>query len=184
MGGCAMITATRQKPLDRLLAAFPEMRQRNNGWWYNEDSPRFDALELPDGNIRIRSWTGRSVDDVLAMGDPAHPIRRGHLFAKGGQKSDVQSRDRLDLLTLAGYMCLDWQFLMQEGYSDDYSYTYSGSGNTVKCVKVGGCFTPDGKEHSKVQVRLSLHDNPRFLFDQNTPGNPMPFGLHYLNRAR
>lgn len=177
-------TRTRQTPLDRLLLTFPGLRQRSNGWWAHEDSPRFDALELANGDIRINSWTGRSVDDILAMGDPQYPIQRAHLYAKPGQSSAAPARDKLDLLTLAQYMCLDWRFLMQEGYSDGYTYTYSSTGNTVRCVKVGGYFTPTGEEHSKHQVRLSLHENPRFLFDQNTPGHPLPCGLHHLDRAR
>jgi len=54
----------------------------------------------------------------------------------------------------------------------------------TRCVKIGGYCTPDGNEHSKHQVRLSLHDKTRFLWDQNTPGELLPCGLHYLDRAR
>jgi len=171
-----------QKPIDRMLAAFPDAYQRNNGWWTHEDSPRFDFIEDTECNIRIKSWTGRTVDDILSMGRV--PLTRAALYAKKGQWSAVQKRDQLDLLTLADYMCIDWQWLMREGYSDGYTYTYSTTGGTVRCVKLGGCFTPEGKEHTKHQVRLSLHKEPRFLWDQNTPGELLPSGLHYLDRAR
>jgi hypothetical protein len=170
-----------QKPLDRMLAAFPDAHQKGNGWWAHDDNPRFDFIEDTECDIRIHSWTGRTVDDILAMGKVS--LTRAALFAKPGQWSAVQSRDKLDLLTLAEYMCLDWQFLQQEGYSDGYTYTYS-NGKTARCIKIGGYLLPDGQEHTKHQVRLSLHKPPRFLFNQNTPGEIMPCGYHYLPRAR
>lgn len=168
-------------PLEKMRAAFPDAYQKNNGFWAHDDNPRFDFLELPDGNIRIHSWTGRTDDDILAMG--LIPLTRADLYARPGQWSAIQSRDKLDLLTLAEYMCIDWQWLMQEGYSDGYTYT-SSSGRTSRCVKIGGYYTLDGNEHSKHQVRLSLHKEPRFLWNQNTPGELLPCGLHYLDRAR
>jgi hypothetical protein len=176
-----------QKPLDRMLAAFPDAHQKNNGWWAHEDNPRFDFLELPNedtkrhGDIRIHSWTGRTVDDILAMGKVK--LTRAALFANPNQWSAVQSRDKLDLIELSQYMCIDWKFLQREGYSDGYSYI-SRDGRTTRCVKIGGYCAPDGQEHSKHQVRLSLHKEPRFLFNQNTPGAILPCGLHYRDRAR
>jgi hypothetical protein len=176
-----MGTATAQKPLDRMLAAFPDARQQGNGWWHHADNPDFSWLELPNGNIRIRSWTARDEDSILAMGKIK--LTRAHLYARKGQYSQVEKRDKLDLLTLADYMCIDWQFLMREGYSDGYTYT-ARDGRITQCVKIGGYCMPDGKEHTKHQVRLSLHEKTRFLWDQNTPGEIMPCGLHYLDRAR
>ncbi len=49
---------------------------------------------------------------------------------------------------------------------------------------MGGYCAPDGKENSKHQVRLALHGKTRFLFNQDTPGEVIPCGLHYLDRAR
>lgn len=174
-------TITAVKPLNHMLAAFPDAHQRNNGWWAHEDNPRFDFLESPEGDIRLHSWTGRTVDDILAMGRVK--ITRANLYAKPGQSSAVQSRDKLDIIMLAEYMCLDWQFLQLEGYSDGYTYAYS-NGNTTRCVKIGGYCDPSGIENGKHQVRLSLHNKPRFLWNQNIPGNILPCGLHYLARAR
>src|SRR6266516_1628222 len=182
-GGVMAEVATKieaQKPLDRMLASFPDAYERGNGFWAHDDNPRFDFRELPNGDIRLKSWTSRGDDDILAMGHP--PLTRAALYAKPGQLSAVQSRDTLDLLTLAEYMCIDWQWLMREGYSDGYIYTYR-NGNTIKCVKLGGIYTPDRKEE-KHQIRVSLHKNPRFLWNQNIPGNMLPSGLHYLDRAR
>jgi hypothetical protein len=176
-----VMAPTAQKPLDRMLAAFPDAYQKSNGWWAHDDNPRFDFLELPDGDIRIHSWTGRSADDILEMGRVK--LTRAALYAKPGTSSAVQKRDKIDLPTLGEYMCLDWQFLMPEGYSDGYTYT-SRDGRTTPCVKVGGYCTPDGREHTKHQVRLSLHGKTRFLWNQNTPGEIIPCGLHYLDRAR
>jgi hypothetical protein len=181
-----MVAATQERtelktPLDRMRAAFPAAYDRGNGWWAHDDNPRFDFQEDPKGNIRINPWTGRTVDDILSMGQI--PLTRGHLYAKPGQWSAEQVRAKLDLPTMAEYMRLDWQFLLQEGFSGDYIYT-NRNGKTTNCVKVGGYYTPDGKEHSKHRVRVSLHDKTRFLWDQNTPGEIIPCGLHYLDRAR
>jgi len=168
-------------PLEKMCEAFPDASQKRNGKWANDDNPRFDFWESTEGDIRLHSWTGRTVETILSMG--AIPLRKAELYAKPGTWSAVQSRDKLDLLDLAQYMKIDWQWLLNEGFSDGYTYTYS-NGNQVRCVKLGGYFSPDGKEHSKHQVRLSLHGKHRFLFNQNTPGEVIPAGLHYLNRAR
>jgi hypothetical protein len=156
-----------------MLASFPDAYERGNGFWAHDDNPRFDFRELPDGDIRIKSWTGRTDDDILAMGQP--PLTRAALYAKPGQWSAVQSRDAIDLLSLAEYMCIDWQWLMREGYSDGYTYT-SRDGRTTRCVKLGGICTPEGQENTKHQVRLSLHKEPRFLWNQNIPGELLPSG--------
>lgn len=176
------MTPTAQKPLDRMLAAFPDAHYKNNGWWAHDDNPRFDFHESLEGDIRIHSWTGRTVDNILEMGRVK--LSRASLYAKPGQWSAVQKRDKLDLPTLGGYMCLDWQFLDLLGYRDEYVYE-SRDGRVTKCVKVGGYCRPDGQENdTKHQVRLSLHKEPRFLFNQNIPGAIIPCGYHHLDRAR
>ncbi len=169
-------------PLAKMQRSFPAAYEKTNGWWANDDNPRFDFRELENGNIVIKPWTGRTIDDILAMGQI--PISRGDLYGKPGQPGAIPRYDqKLDLLTLSEHMAIDWQFLEQEGYIGDYSYTYS-KGNTVKCVKLGGYCAPDGRENPKHQVRLSLHKEPRFLWNQNTPDQVIPCGLHYLDRAR
>src|SRR6266699_6407432 len=174
-----------QTPLEKMCKAFPRAKQRRNGWWANDDNPRFDFWESPEGategDIRIHSWTGRTVENILSMGEI--PLRMADLYAHKGTRSAVQSRDKLDLIDLAQYMKIDWQWLLAEGFSDGYVYTYP-NGSKVRCVKMGGYFSSKGKENSKHQVRLALHGKNRFYFNQNTPGEVIPCGLHYLDRAR
>ncbi len=177
-------TATRaQTPLAKMCASFPDAYEKANGWWTNDDNPRFDFRELENGTIVIKPWTGRTIDDILSMGQ--FPLSRGDLYGKPGQPVYTLPHydQKLDLLALSEHMAIDWQFLEAEGYIGDYSYTYS-KGNTVKCVKLGGYCAPDGRENPKHQVRLSLHKEPRFLWNQNTPGEVIPCGLHYLDRAK
>lgn len=170
-------------PLDKMRQSFPDAYEKSNGFWSHKDNPRFDFRELENGNIVIKSWTGRTVDDILAMGNP--PLSRGDLYGKPGQPGAAPRYDsKLDLLTLSEHMAIDWQWLENEGYIDEYSYTYSNGGSTVKCVKLGGYCSPDGKENPKHQIRLSLHKEPRFLWNQNTPGEVIACGLHYLSRAK
>jgi hypothetical protein len=172
---------TTKTPLEKMLAAFPLAHQRPSGWWAHDDNPDFDFQESPEGNIRLHPWTSRSWEATLAMGNP--PLKMADLYARPGTWSEVQSRDKLCLLDLAQYMRIHHGWLLKEGFSDEYVYTYP-NGSQVRCVKMGGYFSPDGKENSKHQVRLSLYGKSRFLFNQNTPGEVIPCGLHYLNRAQ
>lgn len=170
------MAVAKKTPLEKMQAAFPDLHQKRNGFWAHDDNPRFDAWESPEGDIRIHSWTGRSVDEILSMGKIK--LSRADLYAKPGQWSAVQVHDTLDVLTLAQYMKIDHRFLSGEGYSDGYIYA-SRDGRKTTCVKIGGY-----EDDAKIQVRLSLHKEPRFLFDQGTPGNVGACGYNHLDRAR
>ena len=163
-----MVVDAPPRTLEKMCEAFPLAHQKRNDKWANEDNPRFDFWESTEkgkeGNILIHSWTGRTVENILSMGKI--PLRKVDLYAHKGQSSKVISRDKLDLLDLAQYMKIDWQWLFAEGFSDGYIYTYP-NGSQVRCVKMGGYCTPDGKENSKHQVRVALHGKSRFYFNQN-----------------
>jgi hypothetical protein len=178
----AIRTATR--PLEKMLQAFPDAYQMRNGWWMHDDNPRFDFREDQDGNIGIHSWTGRTTENILSMGRIL--LKMSDLYAKKGQFSRVQKRDKLDLLDLAEYLLIDWRFLLQLGYSDGYVYTNKKHGIQSTCVKLGGYCRPDGTLYDKVRLRLSVKpgDKYRFLWDENTPGEPAVCGLQFLDRAR
>lgn len=169
-----------QTPLDKMRQSFPLAHEKSNGWWTHDDNPRFDFLETEDGTIRIHSHTGRTAETILSMGQP--PLKLADLYPKGNFKPQYREK-QFDLLTLAEYLKLDWQFLFNLGYRDGYTYK-NRMGRRSVCVKIGGYYMPDGVEHSKVKVRLSTDGNVRFLWDQNTPGDPIPCGLHRLCDAR
>jgi hypothetical protein len=159
-----------------MRSAFPDAHQRRNGWWANDDNPRFDWLELPNGDIRIHSWTGRTIDTILSMGKIK--LTRADLYAKG-VISQIIERDKLDLPTLAQYMKIDWQFLESIGYRDGYSYEFN-DGCKVTCVKLGGYNNPDGTPYSKNKVRVALHGKSRFYWDAGSPGPAIPCGLDFF----
>src|SRR2546423_6648088 len=46
--------------MQKIIAAFPQAKEKSNGWWGNPDNPRFDFRENDNGSISIHSWTGRS----------------------------------------------------------------------------------------------------------------------------
>jgi hypothetical protein len=178
-GGAAMrvdsppITKT---PLEKMCASFPDARPRGNGWYRNPDNPTFDFLEDEQGNVKIHSWTGRSVESIMAMGNP--PLKWADLYATKGQYSREPRRDKLDLVTFSHYLKIPDSFLLSLGYSDNYTY----HGNHV--VKLGGYCAPDGSEHSRVKVRCSLSGDKRFYWDEDTPGKPIACGLNRLASAR
>ncbi len=163
-----------------MCASFPAAYEKSNGYWTNDDNPRFDFREEDDGHIFIRSWTGRTAESILAMGKP--PLKLSDLYPKGSYKPAYREH-QLDLVSLSHYMLLPWKFLDRLGYRDGYTYRNKQGRKTV-CVKLGGYCGPEGEPHSKVKVRLSIDGKVRFLWDKNTPGEPIPCGLHtFLDMA-
>jgi hypothetical protein len=168
-------------PLNIMCTSFPLAYEKPNGYWTQDDNPHFDFREEEDGHISIHSWTGRTAEQVLAMGNP--PLKLSDLYPKDGDYKPAYREKQFDLVTLAQYMKLPHRFLFREGYRDGYTYRNKNGRKTV-CVKLGGFCDPDGNEHSKVKVRLSIDGKVRFLWDKNTPGEPIPCGLHRLDEAR
>lgn len=171
-------------PLEKMLQSFPAAHQKPNGYWTHEDNPRFDFYEQENGRIALYSWTGRSAEAVLAMGQP--PLKLADLYPRTGESRPASAgipEKQFDLFTLADYLKLDWRFLYGLGYRDGYTYR-NKQGRRIVCVKLGGYCQPDGTQHSKVKVRLSIDGKVRFLWDSNTPGEPIPCGLHRLDQAR
>lgn len=168
-------------PLEKMCRSFPAAYEKSNGWWTHDDNPRFDFLETEDGTIRIYSHTGRTAENVLAMGNPS--LKLADLYPKSSTRKPVYREKQFDLLTLSEYLKLDWRFLYAIGYRDGYPYKNKMGRRTV-CVKLGGYCDPKGNEHSKVKVRLSIDGKVRFLWDKSTPGEPIPCGLHRLDEAR
>src|SRR5947199_5593447 len=107
-------------PLDIMLQSFPLAHEKSNGYWTNDDNPRFDFREEEDGHISIHSWTGRSVEDILTMGGPA--LKLSDLFVKNGNYKPVYREKQFDLVTLAHYLKLPHDFLFRIGYRDAYPY--------------------------------------------------------------
>jgi hypothetical protein len=171
-------------PLEKMLQSFPAAHQKPNGYWTHDNNPRFDFYEQENGRIAVYSWTGRSAEAVLAMGQP--PLKLADLYPRTGESRPASTgvpEKQFDLFTLADYLKLDWRFLYGLGYRDGYTYR-NKQGRRIVCVKLGGYCQPDGSEHSKVKVRLSIDGKVRFLWDSNTPGEPIPCGLHRLDQAR
>ncbi len=164
-------------PLKKMRKAFPDAHQRRNGFWGHDDNPDFDFLEQENGNILIHSWVpGRSVEDILAMGKT--PLTKRDLCAKPGTIGACIERDKLDLLTLSQYLLIHWKELEQMGFSDGYNY------NGKLCVRLGGYYNRDGSEHSKHRLRLALHGNGRFRWNEHTAGKSIPCGYQGLDHAR
>src|SRR5258708_578863 len=163
--------------LNIMCASLRAAYEKPNGYWTQDDNPHFDFREEDDGHISIRSWTGRTAEQVLAMGTPA--LKLSDLYPKGGNYKPAYREHQLDLVSLSHYMLLPWKFLASLGYRDGHTYKNKQGRKTV-CVKLGGYSDPDGTEHSKVKVRLSIDGKVRFLWDKNTPGEPIPCGLHRL----
>src|SRR6266566_8479106 len=125
---------TPEKPIDIMLAAFPNAYEKGNGYWTHDNNPRFDLREEEDGHVSIHSWTGRSAEQILAMGSPA--LKLSDLYPKGqaGNYKPAYREKQFDLVTLSQYMKLPWQYLDRLGYRDGYTYKNKMGRKTV-CVK-------------------------------------------------
>jgi hypothetical protein len=174
-------------PHDKMLQSFPDARE-SGGYWHHEDNPRFDWRVHEDGHVSIKSWTNRDYKDILSMGNPALKPRDLYPQQKNGYQADsaYQKPSVLTLLDLRDYLKLDVTYLLSLGYQEDYAYRDKEKGRTYTGVKVGGYYAPDGTPHERNKIRLSIDPNakPRFLWDRNMPGEPIPCGLHKLDMAR
>lgn len=157
--------------LQKILAAFPLAREKHNGWYEHADNPRFDFRVRENGSIFIHSWTGRSEDDILAMGG----LKRSDVMLKGTYPGPT--KDTLDLLDLAIAKCIDPRFLTSLGLQSGYLF------NARHYVKVP-YYLADGTEHSKMKVRCKVEGSGKHYWDTDTPGELIPYGLHKLDMAR
>jgi hypothetical protein len=95
--------------LAKVLAAFPDAREKHNGYYEHANNPRFDFRVRENGSIFIHSWTGRTEDEILAMGG----LKRADVRLKETYPGPTQ--DSLDLLNLAIAKCIDPRFLSNLG---------------------------------------------------------------------
>jgi hypothetical protein len=78
---------------------------------------------------------------------------------------------------LAADKLLPWQFLFNLGVEDEY--LWHGS----RVIKIP-YYSAAGEEHSKVRVRTELSGNKGSRWDEDTPGDMIPYGLNKLDLAR
>lgn len=164
--------ASRYGPaLQKMLAAFPLAREKHNGYYEHADNPRFNFRVRENGSIFIHSWTGRSKDDILAMGG----LKRSDISLNGRTYSGP-TKDSLDLLDIAIAKGIHPHILESFGLQSGYRY----KGRTY--VKVS-YFNVDGTEHTKIRIRKAVNGNYKQCWDGNTPGEIIPYGLNRIDRA-
>ncbi len=157
--------------LQKMLAALPLAREKHNGYYEHADNPRFDFRVREDGSISIHSWTCRTEDEILAM----IGLKRSDI-SPNGHTYTGPTKDTLDLLDLAIAKGIDPRFL--ESFGLQSGYRYKGRGY----VKVT-YFNADGTQHTKVRIRKAIEGKYKQLWDEDTPGEIIPYGLHKLDMA-
>src|SRR5882762_1558531 len=100
--------------MKKMVAAFPQAKERSNGWWAHPDNPKFDFRENENGSVSIHSWTGRTKEEILGMGG----LQPSDIHPKGYKT--VYVRDSLDLFELSHAKMIPWQFLFNLGIQDGY----------------------------------------------------------------
>ncbi len=167
-------------PIDRMLTAFPNARPcGNNGWYsvkcsaHNDHNASLSFREDDDGGIIIKCHAGCERRAILE----AAGLTWKDLSPRNGYKPAYVSRPKLDLIELAADKMLHWKFLFQLGLDDEYSWHGS------KVVKIP-YYLESGEEHTKTRVRIGLSGNKGSFWDEDTPGEMIPYGLNKLDIAR
>lgn len=155
--------------LQKMLTAFPESHLKHNGYYEHADNPRFDFRVKEDGSIFIKPWTHHTVDQILAMGGMNRPD-----VSPNGHTYTGPTKDTLDLLDLAIAKGIDPRFL--ESFGLQNGYRYKGR----HYVKIA-YFNADGTQHTKVRIRKAIEGKYKQIWDEDTPGEIIPYGLHKLD---
>lgn len=158
--------------LAKMLAAYPESRLKHNGYYEHADNPRFDFRVREDGSLFIQPWTGRTEDEILAM----IGLKRSDI-SLNGRTYTGPTKDTLDLLDLAIAKGIDPRVL--ESFGLQSGYRYKGR----HYVRVA-YFNADGTQHTKVRIRKAIEGKYKQCWDEGTPGDIIPYGLHKLDMAR
>ena len=157
--------------LCRKCSQLSPAREKYNGYYEHGDNPKFDFRVRENGSIFIHSWTGRSEDEILAMGG----LKRSDIHLK--ETYPGPTKDSLDALDLAIAKCIHPHML--ESFGLQSGYLYRGR----HYVKVA-YHLADGTEHTKVKVRKAVEGKYKHCWDEGTPGETIPYGLHKLDMAR
>jgi hypothetical protein len=166
-----MTTSTTKTPLERMLDAFPQTKgPRSSGWYYHENNPTFDFRVKEDGSISIHPWTHHTVEDILA----GVKLSNGDLYRF--KRPSTFTLPAIDIVSLAHARRIHWQFLYSLGLSDEYKY------HGRRCVRIP-YHLPHGEEHTKIKVRKTIDGKYKHSWDEGTPGEVIPYGLHRLHMA-
>lgn len=166
-----------QQPLyspaqQKLLAAFSQSRLKHNGYYEHADNPRFDFRVKEDGSLFIHPWTHHTVDEILKMGG----LSRSDV-SLNGRTYPGPTKDTLDLLELAIAKGIDPRVL--ESFGLQSGYRYKGR-HYVKVTY----FNADGTQSTKVRIRKAIEGKYKQIWDEDTPGDIIPYGLNRIDRAR
>lgn len=157
--------------LAKMLARYPDAREKHNGWYEHPDNPRFDFRVRENGSLFIQPWTHHTVEEILAMAG----LKQSDV-SLNGRTYPGPTKDSLDLLELAVAKGIDPRFLDNLGLQSGYRY------RGRKYVKIA-YFNADGTQHTKVKVRKAVSGDYKHCWDDDTPGDVIPYGLHKLDMA-
>jgi hypothetical protein len=108
------ITATTQKPIERVLDAYPDAREGKNGWWYarcrghNDKHASLSIREKENGGVILKCHAGCTQEQILTGAG----LQIHDLYPQGNYRPKKQIRPKLELIDLAYDKLLPWQFLL------------------------------------------------------------------------
>lgn len=176
----AIERSTSNTPIERMHDAFPDAKPSGNEGWYSarcsghdDRSASLSFREDDKGHIIIKCHAGCSREEILKG---AH-LTEAALHPNGSYRPIIRIRSKLELIDLAYDKLIPWQYLFNELKIED-EYRWHG----MSVVKIP-YFTREGEEHTKIRVRTELSGNRGSMWDEDTPGSIIPYGLHKLAMA-
>ena len=160
--------------LQKMIAAWPDAHEDAAGWFHHDDNPRFDFREQENGHITIHSWTGRTPENILAHTNltMSDIVPNGYI--------NTRTYPKIDVTQLGHAKRIYPSFLVEQGLTDNYRYNGRG------CIKIP-YFLDKDNQHTKIRVRMSIEQpkvGQKQYWDEGTPGEIIPYGLHKLDMAR
>src|SRR5215469_16401754 len=157
--------------LQKMLAAFPLAREKHNGYYEHSDNPRFDFRVKEDGSVFIHPWTHHTVAEILAMAGLKWPD-----VSANGHTYPGPTKDSCDVLDISIAKCIDSRYLHNLGLLSGYRYR----GRNYVMVPY---YNADGTQHTKIRIRKAVSGDYKQCWDEGTPGEVIPYGLHKLDTA-
>jgi hypothetical protein len=175
-----VVKTDKKSPILRVLDAFPDAKPSGSQGWFSAKCTGHDDThaslsfrETESGGVIFKCHAQGCSRESILQGAGL----RGFDLSPGGDfRPAFKPRPKFELIDLAADKLIPWQLLLNCGVSDEYSY----HGRSVVRITY---YTIDGKPYSKVRIRLGLSGNDS-KWDEDTPGQIIPYGYHKLDLAR
>jgi hypothetical protein len=168
-------------PIERVVEMLAARPAGSNGWYaahcpaHGDKHASLSFRETDEGRVVFKCHAQDCSREAIIAG---MGLTERDIAPHGYRPpaSSLVQRTNFDLTMLAYEKLLPWQHLCNLGLTDDYNY----QGHKVVRIPY---MTLDGELHPKVRIRRGPRGKDS-LWDRDTPGEIIPYGLDRLSVAR